>query len=167
MGGGHRSRCSYRGRMGSRYHTKVAVLLPVQPLYGPYARMGHTHRMPHMQPYMRADCAHVRLFGNTRQPALFPNSRKPYPLRTYGNSRSRIIFPYIRKPCHLRMYGDTSGPSLFPYIRREHLLGVHGDPLTCMRAGYSLVHHRDGVIRIADETLACAVGGEFLASQLI
>lgn len=50
---------------------------------------------------------------------------------------------------------------------KPRLLGVDGDALTSMCAGFSLIHHRNGVIRIANEALTFTVGGEFLPSQLI
>ena len=50
---------------------------------------------------------------------------------------------------------------------KPRLLGVNGDALTSVRAGFSLIHHRNGVIRITNEALTFTVGGEFLPSQLI
>lgn len=60
------------------------------------------------------------------------------------------------------------GNPQYPHTNaKPRLLGVNGDALTSMCAGFSLIHHRNGVIRITNEALTFTVGGEFLPSQLI
>ena len=63
--------------------------------------------------------------------------------------------------------GIPSNPHYPRTDAKPRLLGVNGDALTSVRAGFSLIHHRNGVIRITNEALTFTVGGEFLPSQLI
>ena len=98
----------------------------------------------------------------------YPHTNANHTIRVGAGIPTARHYPYTDANRTAYVGMSILGNPQYPHTdAKPRLLGVNGDALTSMCAGFSLIHHRNGVIRITNEALTFTVGGEFLPSQLI